>query len=152
MIPLRIRVRKSAIGSVIDMARSPTRLGHAGDHALGRQLAQAQAADPELAIHRARAPTATTTRMRARLVLGRPLRGDDLGCLGHWVPGRMIGVGRRGCPALMLYAATGSPELRLSYSFGRPSRANGIPSASSSANASRSVCAVVVIATSSPRT
>src|ERR671914_483483 len=32
MIPLRMRVRKSAIGSVIDMA-SPARLRHAGDEA-----------------------------------------------------------------------------------------------------------------------
>src|SRR4051795_4941296 len=86
MIPLRIRVRKSAIGSVIDM-RSPTRLGHAGDHALVRQLAQAEPADAELAIDRAGTTTAPTTRGCAGLVLGRPLRGDDLGCLGHaWVP------------------------------------------------------------------
>src|SRR3954465_2248180 len=82
MIPLRIRVRKSATGSVIDM-RSPTRLGHAGDHAVVRQLAQAQAADAELAIHGARAPAPATTRMRASRVLGRALRRDDLGCLGH---------------------------------------------------------------------
>src|SRR3954471_4145015 len=77
MMPLRIRVRKSAIGSVIDM-RSPARLGHAGDEAVVRQLAQAQAAEPELAIHRARAPAPTAARVRARLVLGRPLQGDDL--------------------------------------------------------------------------
>src|SRR3954462_14583928 len=78
MMPLRIRVRKSAIGSVIDMRRSPTRLGHAGDHAVVRQLAQAQAADAELAVDRARAPTAPTTRVSACLVLGRPVGGDDL--------------------------------------------------------------------------
>src|SRR3954451_9518103 len=82
MIPLRIRVRKSAIGSVIDMARSPARLRHARDEAVVRQLAQAQAAEPELPVHRARAAAAATTRVRARLVLGRPLRGDDVGCLG----------------------------------------------------------------------
>src|SRR4051794_1759800 len=83
MIPLRIRVRKSAIGSVIDTARSPTRLGHAGDHAVVRQLAQTQAADAELAIDGARTPATATTRVRARLVLGRALGGDDLGCLCH---------------------------------------------------------------------
>src|SRR5215217_8273177 len=83
MMPLRIRVRKSAIGSVIDMRRSPTRLRHAGDEAVVRELAQAQPAEPELAIHRPRAPAPATTRVRARLVLGRPLGGDDLGCLSH---------------------------------------------------------------------
>src|SRR3954449_3885455 len=83
MMPLRMRVRKSAMGSVIDMMRLPTRLRHAGDHAVVGQLAQAQAADAELAIHRARAPAPTAARVRARLVLGLPLRGDDLGCLSH---------------------------------------------------------------------
>src|SRR5215213_3626414 len=82
MMPLRIRVRKSAIGSVIDM-RSPARLGHARDEAVVRQLAQAQAAEPELAVHGARTPATATTRMRARLVLGRSLRSDDLGCFSH---------------------------------------------------------------------
>src|SRR4051794_5049168 len=129
-----MRVRKSAIGSVIDM-RLPTRLGHARDVAVVRQLAQAQAAEPELPVHRARAPAATTTRVRARLVLRGPLRGDDLGCLGH---------------VSLSYAATGSPSV--SNAPGRPSRAKGMPSASSSVNASASVWAVVVIATSRPRT
>src|SRR4051794_21840923 len=83
MMPLRIRVRKSAMGSVIDMRRSPTRLRHAGDEAVVRELAQAQAAEPELAVHRARATATPTTRVRARLVFRRPVRGDDLGCLSH---------------------------------------------------------------------
>src|ERR1700761_4230721 len=83
MIPLRIRVRKSAIGSVIDMVRSPTRLRHAGDVALVRELAQADPAQAELAIHRARTTAATAARMRTRLVLRRAVRGDDLGCLSH---------------------------------------------------------------------
>src|SRR5262249_15606431 len=78
MIPLRIRGRKAAIGSVIDMARSPARLRHAGDEALVRELAQADAADAELAVDRARTPALATARMRARLVLRRPVRGDDL--------------------------------------------------------------------------
>src|SRR3954466_11390702 len=60
-----MRVRKSAIGSVIDM-RSPARLGHARDVAVVRQLAQAQAAQPELPVDRARTPAATTARVRAR--------------------------------------------------------------------------------------
>src|SRR5919199_3588505 len=111
MIPLRIRVRKSAMGSVMLMGDLPARLRHAGDVALVRQLAQAQAAEPELPVHRARAPAATTTRVRARLVLGRPLRGDDLGCL---------------CHVSLCYAATGSASV--SKWPGRPSRANGMPS------------------------
>src|SRR5215210_7144947 len=82
MMPLRMRVRKSAIGSVIDM-RSPTRLGHAGDHAVVRELAQAQPADAELAVHGARATATATTRVRACLVLGCSLGSDDLGCLSN---------------------------------------------------------------------
>src|SRR3954454_14654331 len=82
MMPLRIRVRKSAIGSVIDM-RSPTRLRHAGYHAVVRQLAQAQGADAALAVHGARATAAPTTRVSARRILRRPVRRDDLGCLSH---------------------------------------------------------------------
>src|SRR5918994_4654358 len=83
MMPLRMRVRKSAMGSVIDMMDLPARLRHAGDHAVVSQLAQAQTADAELAVDRPRTPTATAARMRARLVLGRALGGDDLGCLSH---------------------------------------------------------------------
>src|SRR4051812_14701815 len=83
MIPLRMRVRKSAIGSVIDM-RSPTRLRHAGDEALVRQLAQAHAAEPELAVDRARTTAAAAARMRPRLVLGRAVRANDLGGLCHF--------------------------------------------------------------------
>src|SRR5690349_14548928 len=86
MIPLRMRVRKSAIGSVIDMARLPARLGHAGDEALVRQLAQAHAAEPELAVDRARAPAAPAARVGPRLVLRRAVRGNDLGCLRHFSP------------------------------------------------------------------
>src|SRR3954453_6560273 len=76
-MPLRIRVRKSAMGSVIDM-RSPARLRHAGDEALVGELAQADAAQPELAVDRTRAPAATAARVGARLVLGRLVRANDL--------------------------------------------------------------------------
>src|ERR687893_2488610 len=82
MIPLRMRVRKSAIGSVIDM-RSPARLRHAGDVALVRELAQADAAEPELAVHRTRAPAAAAAAVRPRGVLGRAVGPHDHGCLGH---------------------------------------------------------------------
>src|SRR3712207_327151 len=82
MMPLRIRVRKSAMGSVIDMAL-PARLGHAGDVPLVRHLAQAHAAQAELAVDGARAAALAAARVRPRLVLGRPLLADDLGGLSH---------------------------------------------------------------------
>src|ERR1044072_1812189 len=69
--PLPIRARESAMGSVIDIARSPARLRHAGDVALMGELAQADAAEPELAIDRARASAAAAARMGPRLVLRR---------------------------------------------------------------------------------
>src|SRR5687767_385977 len=85
-MPLRIRVRKSAIGSVIDM-RSPARLRHAGDEALVRELAQADAAQPELAVDRTRAPAAPAAAVRPRGVLGRAVGPHDHGCLGHLLSG-----------------------------------------------------------------
>src|SRR3954447_13263566 len=70
--PLRIRVRKSAIGSVIDIALDlPARLLDAGDQALVRDLAQTDAAEPELAEVRARAPAPLAAVVLARLVLRR---------------------------------------------------------------------------------
>src|SRR5919206_3695464 len=82
MIALRMRVRKSAMGSVIDM-RSPARLGHAGDEPLVRQLAQADPAEAELAVDGARAPAAPAARVHPHLVLLRAARAHDLRCLGH---------------------------------------------------------------------
>src|ERR687885_3042978 len=82
MIALRMRVRKSATGSVIDM-RSPARLRHAGDEPLVGQLAQADPAQAELAVDRARAPAPTAAGVAARRVLGAPLLADDLGLLRH---------------------------------------------------------------------
>src|SRR3954463_15208135 len=77
MMPLRIRVRKSATGSVIDM-RSPARLGHTGDEPLVGQLAQADPAQAELAEHGARPAAATAARMGARRVLRRARLANDL--------------------------------------------------------------------------
>src|SRR5918997_1941025 len=82
MIPLRMRVRKSAIGSVIDM-RSPARLRHAGDVALVRELAQADPAQAELLVDGARAAAVAAARVRARLVLWRAVGPHDLGGLCH---------------------------------------------------------------------
>src|ERR671933_726687 len=77
MMPLRMRVRKSAMGSVIDMAL-PARLRHAGDEALVRELAQADAAKPELAVHRARAAAAPAAAVAPRRVLGLALGAHHL--------------------------------------------------------------------------
>src|SRR5918999_3797443 len=107
-MPLRIRVRKSAIGSVIDM-RSPARLRHAGDEALVRELAQADAAEPELAVHRPRAPAAAAAAVRPRGVLRLAVGPHDHGCLCHLLR------------SLVPYAATGSPA-SVSKPAGRPSR------------------------------
>ena len=87
------------------------------------KLAQADPAQAELAEDRARASAAAATRVRAD---PEPLRArllDDEGLLGHAV----------GYLSLL-------------------SAANGSPSARSSASACSSVSAVVVIATSRPRT
>src|SRR5690606_19009263 len=59
-IPLRIRVRKSAMGSVIDIANGPylpARLDHAGNLTLERQAAETQTAHVELTHVRPGAPT-----------------------------------------------------------------------------------------------
>src|ERR1700750_1046477 len=81
-IPLRMRVRKSAMGSVIDM-RSPARLRHAGDVAVVRELAQADPAQAELAVHGTRAAAAAAARMGPRGVLRRAVLTGDLALLGH---------------------------------------------------------------------
>src|SRR5215207_734374 len=84
----------------------PARLGHAGDVALVRELAQADAAEAELLVDRARPAALAAARIRARLVLRRPRGADDLGGLGHVVgsllflrprrPGRSRTRSRRG--------------------------------------------------------
>src|SRR5262245_20293876 len=69
---LRMRVSMSAIGSVIVTARrlpSPRALRQAGHLACVRHLAQADAAQPEVAVHRARAPAAPAARIGAHLEL-----------------------------------------------------------------------------------
>src|ERR687893_569497 len=75
--PLRMRVRKSATGSVIDMGL-PARLRHAGDHALVLDLADADPAQAELPQIRARAPAALAAVVVPCLVLGPALLADPL--------------------------------------------------------------------------
>src|SRR3954451_13323420 len=67
--PLRSRVRKSATGSVIDIAL-PARLRHPGDVAVVRELAQADPAHAELAEDGPGAPAAAVPGVLAGLVLG----------------------------------------------------------------------------------
>src|SRR5476651_1561015 len=84
-IALRTRVRKSAIGSVMDMGclLLPGGLGHPGDLAVVSELAKADAAHPELAIHRARTTAAGATSIGTCFVFGRPRLLDALRGLGH---------------------------------------------------------------------
>src|SRR6516162_7479589 len=83
--PLRMRVSRSAIGSVMLMRRpSPARLGEARDLAAAGDLADLHAREAELAVHPARAPGdgAAVPLPRgariARLRLQRRLRGSPL--------------------------------------------------------------------------
>jgi len=59
------------------MMGSPTRLREAGDFASMDHLAQAQAAEAELAVNRARAATFLAARIAANLELGRCRRLVD---------------------------------------------------------------------------
>src|SRR5439155_14699123 len=83
--PLRIRVRKSATGSVVDIGGCslPARLGQSRHVALVGHLAQADPAQPELAVERARAAASAAPVVPARLELGRSLLTHDLGRLCH---------------------------------------------------------------------
>src|SRR3954452_22207374 len=91
--PLRMRVRKSATGSVIDIALDlPARLRDARDEALVRDVAQADPAEAELAVVRARATAALAAVVVARRVLARARLLYTLGSLCHLV---LVLLGRR---------------------------------------------------------
>src|SRR5437588_3434828 len=62
---------------------SPARLGHAGDHALVRELPQADPAEAELAEDGARAPAAVAARVAPHLEALRPALLHPEGLLGH---------------------------------------------------------------------
>src|SRR5579862_43459 len=116
---------------------SPRALGHARDDALVGELAQADAAKPELLVDGARAAALVAACVRAHLVLLRPRGLGDQGLLGH--------------------ATRSSQRIRDSSSWAPPLRsqfasvASGRPRPRRSASACSSVSAVVVIATSRPR-
>ena len=78
-----ILVNKSAIGSVVIIISSPTRLRDAGDLAGMDELAKADAAQHELAVHRLRATATATARVRAHLELRLVLLLLDQSLLCH---------------------------------------------------------------------
>src|SRR5919199_165437 len=80
-----MRASMSATGSVIIDRYLPAALGHAGDHALVRELAQADPAEAELAEDRARATAAVATRVVAHLELLRTLLLDPERRLCHFL-------------------------------------------------------------------
>src|SRR5215469_11282000 len=78
LLALRMRVSMSAIGSVSTVSLLPARLRHAGNRALVRELAQADAAEPELAEDRARPAAPVAARVTTCLeLLGSPLLDDE---------------------------------------------------------------------------
>src|SRR5439155_26883288 len=90
-LPLRMRVSMSAMGSVI-MMRPPTRLRHAGNLAGVDHLAEADAAQAELAVHRARTTATTAPRVGPHLELRLALLLLDERLLCHYCcPSRLNG-------------------------------------------------------------
>src|SRR5262245_55576923 len=83
-LALRMRASMSATGSV--NISSPRALGHAGNHALVRELAQADAAEAELAEHGTRPTASVAARVVADAELLRPLLLDAQGFLCHLLP------------------------------------------------------------------
>src|SRR5512146_2817289 len=84
LLALRMGVSMSAIGWVSTVSILPTRLGHAGDRALVRELAEADPAEAELAEHRARPATPVAARVVAHLELLRSPLLDDERRLRHY--------------------------------------------------------------------
>src|SRR5438067_1506928 len=84
LLALRMRVSMSAMGSVSTVLSLPARLRHAGNRALVRQLAEADPAEAELAVDRARAAAPVAARVVAHLeLLWSPLLHDERR-LGHY--------------------------------------------------------------------
>src|SRR3954452_20450405 len=103
-LALRMRVSMSAIGSVIVIVRlpSPAGLGHTRDLPGVDELAQADAAELELAVHRVRPTTALAARVRAHLELGLAVRLVLESGLRHaYCPSRGNGKPRRGAEPVL---------------------------------------------------
>src|SRR5215471_2876422 len=83
-LAFRIRVRRSAIGSlVMESPLLPARLHHARDLAFERELPEAYAARLELTQVTARPATELAPVVRSHLELRRGLLLHDQRCLGH---------------------------------------------------------------------
>src|SRR4249919_726061 len=170
-----IRVSMSAMGSVSTFVLLPARLRHSRHGALMGELAQADPAEPELAVDGPWAAATVAARVGPHLVLGLALLLDDERPLGHQCSFKCFcpASGARKAsqartqgapiPAGMgateddewrsLAAARGGDESAWSstYCCSLLEAANGRPRARSSARPSSSVLADVVIATSRPR-
>src|SRR4029453_9010804 len=111
-LALRMRVSMSAIGSVIVIVRllSPAGLRDTGHFACVHHLAQADAAEPELAVHSARSTATAAPRVRPHLELGLGLLLLDQCLLRHALlpfrldreaerieEGLALGIGAGGC-------------------------------------------------------
>src|SRR3954451_23268158 len=138
LIALRTRVRKSDIGSVIDMVVLgfgvlPGGLRHPGDLSVVGELAQADAAHPELAIDRARTPAAVAASIGAGLELGRARLLDAQRSLGHQslLPSS---VGSSACSASP-FGSSADPSSAVCFSS-----AAGADGSSASASADGSSC------------
>src|SRR4051812_3212715 len=108
-LALRMRVSMSAMGSVMVIVGlpSPARLGDARDLAGVHELAQAEPAQPELAVHGARPAAAAAPRVGPHLVLGLALLLLDQRLLGHLLtpfPACALAASRRARPSAALLA------------------------------------------------
>src|SRR3954462_11635953 len=106
-IPLRMRVRKSAMGSVMDMRGLPAALRHPRDVAVVGELAQADPADAELAVNTARAPALAAPGVLTGLVLAAARLAHALGGLGHLAVLGRVGVVAAGTGLLGSLGAAG---------------------------------------------
>src|SRR6478672_8252536 len=108
MLALRRCVSMSAMGSVMDMwPPSPTRLGHARDLAGVSQLAEADAAQHELAEHGARAAAALAAGVGPYLELRLALLLLDERLFRHYCPSLRKGksnASRRALPSASVRA------------------------------------------------
>src|SRR5882672_4222092 len=155
---LRIRVRRSAIGSVMLIVRaSPARLGKAGDFAAVGGLAQFGARQPEFAVHAARTSGDRTAIALsgggriARLLLQFRLRG--FACLRSRlrVADQLFELGAARSVFLRYLEAFLLAHEHVRLGHGLPYLRNGKLKASNSARPCLSSCADVEMVMSMPR-
>src|ERR1700731_4132970 len=156
---LRIRVKRSAIGSVMLIVRaSPTRLRQAWNLAAIGRFAQFRARQPELAIHPARAPgnrTAIALPRRARvarLLLQFHLRGGALFRTRLRVADQLFELGASLSVFIRYFEAAllAHEHVRLGHGL-LPYLRNGKLKASNNARPCLSSCADVEMVMSIPR-